>query len=109
MAEVRGDLWPHFHHAEDLVAVGDRVSFLTQEVADAFSVSGTPADIAAALRAAIDVARPDVAVVNPMPYPRPALSPARAGLRPVVHRARLAAGHLSPRRSQTATSAVRAA
>jgi hypothetical protein len=31
----------------------------------------------ASLRAAIDVARPDVVVVNPMPYPRPALDFAR--------------------------------
>jgi 5,10-methylenetetrahydromethanopterin reductase len=65
-------VWPDFHHAPDLVASGELVSFLPQAAAEAFSVFGTPKDIAGQLREAIGVVgRVDVVVPNPVPKPLP--------------------------------------
>jgi 5,10-methylenetetrahydromethanopterin reductase len=71
--ELRQRVWPDFHHAPDLVASGELVSFLTTAAAEAFSVFGTPRDIAGQLREAIRVAgRVDVVVPHPVPTPAPA-------------------------------------
>jgi alkanesulfonate monooxygenase SsuD/methylene tetrahydromethanopterin reductase-like flavin-dependent oxidoreductase (luciferase family) len=51
--ELSQRVWPDFHHAPDLAASGELVSFLTEEAAEAFSVFGTPQDIASQLRAAM--------------------------------------------------------
>jgi 5,10-methylenetetrahydromethanopterin reductase len=72
LRELSQRVWPDFHHAPDLVASGELVSFLTDAAAESFSVFGTPRDIAGQLRAAIDaVGRVDVVVPNPMPKPQP--------------------------------------
>lgn len=65
-------VWPDFHHAPDLAAAGELVSFLTESAAEGFALFGTPRDIADQLRAAIGtVGRVDVVVPNPMPKPLP--------------------------------------
>lgn len=72
LRELSQRVWPDFHHARDLVAWGELVSFLTDAAAESFSVFGVPRDIAGQLRAAIDaVGRVDVVVPNPMPKPHP--------------------------------------
>lgn len=69
-SQFRQQVWPDFHHAPDLVASGELVSFLPEQAAEGFSVFGTPRDIAAQLREAIGVAgRVDVVVPNPVPRP----------------------------------------
>jgi 5,10-methylenetetrahydromethanopterin reductase len=74
LASVAAAVWPDFHHHEDLVAAGDAVPFLDDETTEAFSVAGSEADIAMQLRRILAWAGPvDTLVVNPMPYPRPAL------------------------------------
>jgi 5,10-methylenetetrahydromethanopterin reductase len=70
--ELSQRVWPDFHHAPDLAAAGELVSFLPEAAAEAFSVFGPPKDIAGQLRAAIEVAgRVDVVVPNPVPKPLP--------------------------------------
>lgn len=66
----RHGLWPDFHHAADLVAAGNLVDFLGDEVAASFSFHGTAADVAdqiAELRARV----PRVSIVVPHPVPQP--------------------------------------
>ncbi|MGH8058884.1 MAG: hypothetical protein ACREOH_16880, partial [Candidatus Entotheonellia bacterium] len=68
--ELKRQVWPDFHHAEDLEASGRLVSFLPDEVADAFAVYGTPAMIAKQLREVINLGFP-VAMIIPHPVPTP--------------------------------------
>jgi 5,10-methylenetetrahydromethanopterin reductase len=70
--ELKAQVWPDFHHCEDIVASGELVRFLPERAAEGFSLHGAPADIAAQLRAAIDVlGRVDVVVPHPVPTPEP--------------------------------------
>jgi 5,10-methylenetetrahydromethanopterin reductase len=65
-------VWPDFHHAPDLKASGDRVSFLPEEAANGFSLFGNPSDMADQLRSAIAaVGKVDVVVPHPVPTPPP--------------------------------------
>ncbi len=68
--ELRARVWPDFHHAPDLVAAGEAVSFLSEEVAANFSLFGTTADVAATLRRVLDEV-PQVSIVVPHPVPMP--------------------------------------
>lgn len=66
----RHGLWPDFHHAADLVAAGQLVDFLADEVTASFSFSGTATDVAdqiADLRAVV----PEVSIIVPHPVPNP--------------------------------------
>jgi 5,10-methylenetetrahydromethanopterin reductase len=66
----RSGLWPDFHHAADLVAAGDLVDFLDDDVAASFSFFGSARDVAdqvAALRARV----PEVSIIVPHPVPMP--------------------------------------
>lgn len=68
--EVKKQLWPDFHHAADLVAAGDLVDFLPDDVAASFSFFGTTEDIAAqATQILAAVPRIDIVVPHPIPMP----------------------------------------
>jgi 5,10-methylenetetrahydromethanopterin reductase len=61
-----------FHHAPDPVAAGRRLDFLGDEVADAFALFGSAADIAAQVDAVLGLGfRVDVIVTHPVPTPVP--------------------------------------
>lgn len=68
--ELKAQLWPDFHHASDLVAAGQLVDFLDDEVASSFAFFGTGADIAAQIRAVIEQV-PQIEIVVPHPVPMP--------------------------------------
>lgn len=68
--ELKQQLWPDFHHAADLVAAGDLVDFLDDEVAAGFSFFGTPADVADQIRTLVANV-PEVEIVVPHPVPLP--------------------------------------
>jgi alkanesulfonate monooxygenase SsuD/methylene tetrahydromethanopterin reductase-like flavin-dependent oxidoreductase (luciferase family) len=72
ISELHRLVRPDFHHAADLVASGEVVSFLSDRAATAFSLFGTPADIAAQLRESITIlGAVDVIVPHPVPTPTP--------------------------------------
>ena len=65
-------VWPDFHHSPDLEASGRVVDFLPVAAADAFSLRGAPAQVAAQL---VDVLRGtptrfDYVVLHPIPDPK---------------------------------------
>jgi 5,10-methylenetetrahydromethanopterin reductase len=68
--ELKKQVWPDFHHAEDLEASGRLVSFLPDEVADAFAAYGTPEMIAKQLCDVLSLGFP-VAMIIPHPVPTP--------------------------------------
>ncbi|WP_274918263.1 LLM class flavin-dependent oxidoreductase [Streptomyces sp. WZ-12] len=68
--ELKAKVWPDFHHAADLRESGRVVSFLPDEVADAFALYGTPRMIAEQLVQALGDGLPtSVVVAHPMPAP----------------------------------------
>ncbi len=70
IGQLQEQVWPSFHHAADLVAAGEIVSFLPERAAAGFSLFGAPRDIAAQLRAAIEViGRVDVVIPQPVTTP----------------------------------------
>jgi hypothetical protein len=65
-------VWPDFHHAVDLESSGRVVDFLSESVADAFSLRGAPLEIVDRL---VDVLRSapaefDYVVLHPIPDPK---------------------------------------
>lgn len=72
IGELATQVWPDFHHAEDLVAAGRCVEFLSEDAAASFSLFGTAADIASQLRRALaEVPAPAIVVCHPVPLPGP--------------------------------------
>ncbi len=70
--ELRRQVWPDFHHHDDLQASGRLVRFLPDAVADAFAAHGDAEAVAAQLSAALAAGVPcDVLVAHPMPTPAP--------------------------------------
>lgn len=70
--ELKRRVWPDFHHHHDLLAAGQVVRFLTDEVAAAFAAAGPADAVAAQLRAALDAGVPcDLLLAHPMPEPKP--------------------------------------
>ncbi|QRX95049.1 LLM class flavin-dependent oxidoreductase [Streptomyces noursei] len=68
--ELKAKSWPDFHHAADLRQSGQVVSFLPDEVADAFALYGTPTMITGQLERVFGDGLPiSVAVTHPMPAP----------------------------------------
>jgi alkanesulfonate monooxygenase SsuD/methylene tetrahydromethanopterin reductase-like flavin-dependent oxidoreductase (luciferase family) len=68
--ELKKQVWPDFHHAADLEASGRVVSFLANDIADAFAVYGTPAMIAQQLKAVMHLGfRVDMIIPHPVPTP----------------------------------------
>jgi 5,10-methylenetetrahydromethanopterin reductase len=68
--ELKKQVWPDFHHAEDLEASGRLVSFLPDDVADAFALYGPPAMIARQLGEVLHLGFP-IAMIIPHPVPTP--------------------------------------
>lgn len=68
--ELKKRVWPDFHHASDLEASGRLVSFLPDEVADAFAAYGTPEMVAQQIRAVLDFEFP-IEMIVPHPVPTP--------------------------------------
>jgi len=66
-----GGVWPDFHHATDLEASGRVVDFLPESAADAFSLRGGPAEVAAQLAQVLRTAPAefDYVVLHPIPNP----------------------------------------
>lgn len=70
--ELKKQVWPDFHHALDLEASGRLVSFLSDEIADAFAVYGTPEMIAGQIAGVLKMGyRIDMIIPHPMPTPHP--------------------------------------
>ena len=70
--ELKKDVWPDFHHAADLEASGRKVSFLSDDIANAFSLFGTPEMIAEQLYQVLSFGHKiDMVIPHPMPTPNP--------------------------------------
>jgi 5,10-methylenetetrahydromethanopterin reductase len=70
--ELKKQVWPDFHHAADLEAAGRVVSFLSDEIANAFSLFGTPDMIAEQLHRVLGYGHKiDMVIPHPMPTPDP--------------------------------------
>lgn len=68
--ELQAQVWPDFHHARDLVAAGQIVDFLPDEIAESFSFFGTTGDVADQIgRITQAVPRIDIVVPHPVPTP----------------------------------------
>lgn len=68
--ELKQQLWPDFHHASDLVAAGQLVDFLSDEIAESYSFAGTTQDVADQIMRIVD-AVPRISIVVPHPVPNP--------------------------------------
>lgn len=69
--ELKASVWPDFHHHPRLEESGALVSFLSDEIADAFAVHGNAEAVADQLARALDQGVPcDILVPHPMPSPR---------------------------------------
>ena len=72
IAGLQKQVWPDFHHAADLEAAGTLVSFLPDEVADAFAIYGPPEMIAAKLSGVLHMGYDiDMIIPHPVPTPNP--------------------------------------
>jgi 5,10-methylenetetrahydromethanopterin reductase len=70
--ELKKQVWPDFHHTENLEASGRLVSFLSEEIADAFAVYGTPEMIAKQLGEILQLGYPiEMIIPHPVPTPPP--------------------------------------
>ena len=68
--ELKKQVWPDFHHAEDLEASGRLVSFLSDEIADAFAIYGPPETIAEQLVEVLQSGyKVDMVIPHPVPTP----------------------------------------
>jgi alkanesulfonate monooxygenase SsuD/methylene tetrahydromethanopterin reductase-like flavin-dependent oxidoreductase (luciferase family) len=67
---LKKQVWPDFHHAADLSASGRVVSFLSDEIAEAFALFGTPDRIASQLNQVLDLGH-DIDIIVPHPVPTP--------------------------------------
>ncbi|MGE0821635.1 MAG: LLM class flavin-dependent oxidoreductase [Candidatus Binatia bacterium] len=70
--ELKQHVWPDFHHANDLEASGRLVSFLSNEIADAFALYGPPDMIARQLCEMLHLGFPiEMVIPHPVPTPPP--------------------------------------
>ncbi len=70
---LKREVWPDFHHARDLEAAGEVVSFLPASAVDAFALHGPFEAIVEQLRTVLGYGLPIEAIVpHPMPTPAPA-------------------------------------
>lgn len=70
--ELKAQIWPDFHHAEDPVRAGGLVGFLSDEIAESFSLFGSAADVANQLRGVLsEVPGVELVVPHPVPLPGP--------------------------------------
>ena len=71
IGELKRQIWPDFHHAADLEAAGNVVSFLSDEAANSFSLNGHPEKIRDQLQGILDAGLPiDLVIPHPMPTPQ---------------------------------------
>ena len=69
---LKREVWPDFHHARDLEAAGEVVSFLPASAVDAFALHGPFEAIVEQLRTVLGYGLPIEAIVpHPMPTPAP--------------------------------------
>ncbi|MEM7405896.1 MAG: LLM class flavin-dependent oxidoreductase [Pseudomonadota bacterium] len=69
--ELKARVWPDFHHHPKLEESGALVAFLSDEIADAFAIYGSPDSVAQQLAGVLDQGIPcDILVPHPMPTPR---------------------------------------
>lgn len=69
---LKREVWPDFHHARDLEAAGEVVSFLPTSAVDAFALHGPFEAIVEQLRTVLGYGLPIEAIVpHPMPTPAP--------------------------------------
>jgi hypothetical protein len=72
MHELKKQVWPDFHHAADLEASGRVVSFLSDEITDAFSLFGPPDMIASQLADVLNLGfQIDMVIPHPVPSHMP--------------------------------------
>ena len=72
VAVLKRRVWPDFHHAQDLEAAGEVVSFLPDNAVDAFALHGSFAAVTEQIRTILGYRLPiEVIVPHPMPTPRP--------------------------------------
>ncbi|MEM8975680.1 MAG: LLM class flavin-dependent oxidoreductase [Pseudomonadota bacterium] len=70
--ELKKQVWPDFHHAADLQASGRLVSFLSDEIAEAFALYGPPEQIAEQINRVLACGQQiDMVVPHPVPAPVP--------------------------------------
>ena len=70
--ELRTQVWPDFHHAEDSTRAGRVVDFLSEDVAESFSLFGSASNVAGQLRRALAELPPvEIIVPHPVPVPSP--------------------------------------
>lgn len=69
--QLQQQVWPDFHHAADLVAAGDVVDFLPDDVARSFSFCGSSSDVAEQMREVLAIV-PEATILVPHPIPTPA-------------------------------------
>lgn len=70
--ELKRRVWPDFHHARDLEAAGEVVSFLPDAAVDAFALHGPFPAIVGQIRTILGYGLPIEAIVpHPMPTPPP--------------------------------------
>jgi len=70
--ELKKQVWPDFHHAADLEASGRIVSFLSDEIAEAFALFGPPGQIAEQICRVLECGQKiDMIVPHPVPAPVP--------------------------------------
>ena len=68
--DLKRQVWPDFHHHDDLEASGAVVEFLSDDVADAFAAHGSAGQVASQLAGALSAGVPcDILVAHPMPTP----------------------------------------
>ncbi len=68
--ELKKQVWPDFHHADDLEASGRAVSFLSDEIADAFAVYGPPEMICEQIFGVLQYGY-NIEMIIPHPVPTP--------------------------------------
>lgn len=70
--ELKKQVWPDFHHADDLEASGRLVAFLSDDIANAFALAGTPDMIAKQLCEVLNLGFPiEMVIPHPVPTPPP--------------------------------------
>ncbi|PON18584.1 hypothetical protein C2W62_07160 [Candidatus Entotheonella serta] len=68
--ELKKQVWPDFHHANDLIASGRLVSFLSDDVVDAFALYGSPEMIADQIRGVLNLGFTfEMIIPHPVPTP----------------------------------------
>ena len=72
VAVLKRQVWPDFHHDQNLEAAGDVVSFLPDEAVDAFTLHGSFEEITEQIKTILGYGLPiEIVIPHPMPTPLP--------------------------------------